>query len=94
MKNEYIPDNIGDYQVISSICEFLLHVEKDYKDIFIQLELSDFVKNILYYIINPVFSEPKESKSWGNYDFIEAKVLLDEEVKKRIIELAAKFSNK
>lgn len=82
-----IPKEINQLPVINVIDEFLIQVGEGEKTTFIQLNISDFMKNVIYTLLDPSFSETEEGSSWNLLD-ISATVSNDELIKKKIIKLA------
>lgn len=82
-----IPKEINQLPVINVIDEFLIQVGEGEKTTFIQLNMSDFMKNVIYTLLDPSFSETEEGSSWNLLD-ISATVSNDELIKEKIIKLA------
>ncbi|MDY4502382.1 MAG: hypothetical protein SPE36_10875 [Lactobacillus johnsonii] len=82
-----IPKEINQLPVINVIDEFLIQVGEGEKTTFIQLNISDFMKNVIYTLLDPSFSETEEGSSWNLLD-ISATVSNDELIKEKIIKLA------
>ena len=82
-----IPKEINQLPVINVIDEFLIQVGEGEKTAFIQLNISDFMKNVIYTLLDPSFSETEEVSSWNLLD-ISATVSNDELIKEKIIKLA------
>lgn len=82
-----IPKEINQLPVINVIDEFLIQVGEGEKTTFIQLNISDFMKNVIYTLLDPSFSETEESSSWNLLN-ISATVSNDELIKEKIIKLA------
>ena len=82
-----IPKEINQLPVINVIDEFLIQVGEGEKTTFIQLNISDFMKNVIYTLLDPYFSETEECSSWNLLD-ISATVSNDELIKEKIIKLA------
>lgn len=82
-----IPKEINQLPVINVIDEFLIQVGEGEKTTFIQLNISDFMKNVIYTLLEPSFSETEEGSSWNLLD-ISATVSNDELIKEKIIKLA------
>lgn len=82
-----IPKEINQLPVINVIDEFLIQVGEGEKTTFIQLNISDFMKNVIYTLLDPSFSESEEGSSWNLLN-ISATVSNDELIKEKIIKLA------
>lgn len=87
-----IPNKINDLPVLDVISEFLIEVGEDDRIAFISLDMSDFMKDIIYTLLEPSFSETEENNQFVPIS-ISANVASDEIIKERIIELAENFKS-
>ena len=87
-----IPNKINDLPVLDVISEFLIEVGEDDRIAFISLDMIDFMKDIIYTLLEPSFSETEENNQFVPIS-ISANVASDEIIKERIIELAENFKS-